>query len=65
MNEQIDKIKTGVIHTRLKNLLNAVENVLNDVIGRENGLINAEMPELESEESAAQRRNKEGKGLKF
>ena len=65
MNEQIDKIKTGVIHTRLKNLLNAVENVLNDVIGRESGLINAEMPELESEESAAQRRNKEGKGLKI
>ena len=48
MNEQIDKIKTGVIHTRLKNLLNAVENVLNDVIGRENGLINVEMPDLES-----------------
>ena len=58
LNEQIDKIKTGVIHTKLKNLLNAVKNVLNDVIGRENGLINDEIPDLESEESAAQRRNK-------
>ena len=48
MKEQIDKTKTGVIRTRLKNLLNAVENVLNDVIGRENGLINVEMPDLES-----------------
>ena len=48
MKEQIDKTKTGVIRTRLKNLLNAVENVLNDVIGHENGLINVEMPDLES-----------------
>ena len=48
MNEQIDQNKTGVIRTRLKNLLNTVENVLNDVTERENGLINVEMPELES-----------------
>ena len=48
LKEQIDKTKTSVIRTRLKNLLNAVENVLNDLIGRENGLINVEMPDLES-----------------
>ena len=48
LKEQTDKTKTGVIRTRLKNLLNAVKNVLNDVIGRENGLINVEMPDLES-----------------
>ena len=66
LNEQIDKTKTGVISTKLKNLLNAFENVLNDVIGRENGLINDEMFDLESEESAEQRRNQEeGQGLKI
>ena len=48
LKEQTDKTKSGVIRTRLKNLLNAVENVLNDVIGHENGLINVEMPDLES-----------------
>ena len=48
LNEQIDQNKTGVIRTRLKNLLNAVENVLNNVTERENGLINVDMPELES-----------------
>ena len=61
LNEQIDKIKTGVMCTNLKKLLNAVKNILNDVIGRENGLIKVEMLDLESEKSAAQRRNKEGK----
>ena len=65
LNERIDKIKTGAIRTKLKNLLNTVKNVLNDVIGLENDLINVEMPDLESHESAAQRKDREEKGLKI
>ena len=57
--------KAGVKRTRLKNLVNAVENVLINVIGRDNGLIDVEMPDLESEESAEQRRNQRGQGLKI
>ena len=49
--------KAGVKRTRLKNLVNAVENVLNDVIEHDNGLIDVEMPDLENEESAEKRRN--------
>ena len=56
MNKQIES-ETGVKRTRSKNLLNAVENILNNLIGRGNGLINAEMADLESGESAEQRRN--------
>ena len=57
--------KAGVKRTRLKNLVNAVENVLNDVTGRDNGLNDIEMPDLESEEYAEQRRNQGGQGLKI
>ena len=64
LNEQIDT-KTGVKRVRLKNLLNAVKNILKDVIGRDNGLINVEMSDLKSEESAEQRRNQGGQGLKI
>ena len=59
LNKQI-KTKIGVERTRLENLANAIENVLDDVIGRDDGLIYVEMPDLESEESAAQRRNQQG-----
>ena len=50
---------------KIKKLLNAVRNVLNNVIGRDNGLVNDEMPDLKSEESAEQTRNKQGKDLKI
>ena len=64
LNKQIET-KAGVKCTRLKNLVNAVENVLNDVIRHHNGLNDVEMPDLESEESAEQRRNQGGQGLKI
>ena len=64
LNKEIET-KAGVKRTRLKNLVNAVENVLINVIGRDNGLIDVEMPDLESEESAEQRRKQRGQGLKI
>ena len=65
LNEQIET-KAGVKRTRLKNLVNAVENVLDYVTRRRgNDLIDVEMPDLESEESAEQRRNQRGQGLKI
>ena len=56
LNEEIEN-KVGVKCTRLKNLVNAVKNVLNNLIEHDNGLIDVEMPDLESKESAEKRRN--------
>ena len=57
LNKQI-RTKIGVERARLENLVNAVKNVLDHVIRwRDDDLIDVEMPYLESEESAAQRRN--------
>ena len=64
MNEQI-RTKIGVERTRLENLVNAVENVSDRVIKWHDDLIDVKMPELESEESAAQIRNQQGQGLKI
>ena len=51
--------KTGVPRTILENLANVVEYILDSVIWRSN------TPDLESGESAAQRRNQPGRGLKI
>ena len=57
LNEQI-QTKIVVKRTRLENLVNAVKNMLDSVTRwRGNDLIDVEMPDLEREESAAQRRN--------
>ena len=57
LNEQI-QTKIVVKCTRLENLVNAVKNMLDSVTRRRgNDLIDVEMPDLEREESAAQRRN--------
>ena len=57
LNDQI-RIKIGVERTRSENLINTVENVLDHVVRwRDDDLIDVEMPDLEGEESAAQRRN--------
>ena len=55
------KIKTGVSRTRLENLVNVVEDILDGVRWGDN------IPDLESEKSAAQRRNESssGQGLKI
>ena len=56
MKDQINT-DTGVSCTRLENLVNAVEDILDSVRWRDN------IPDLESEESAAERRNQPGRGL--
>ena len=53
LEDQINT-KTGVSRTRLENLVNAVEDILDSIRWRNN------IPDLESEESAAQRRNQPG-----
>ena len=58
MKNQINT-KIGVEHTRLENFVNAVKDILDSVRWRDN------IPDLESEESAAQRRNQPGRGLKI
>ena len=58
LKDQI-KINTGVSHTRLGNLVSGVEDILDSVRWRDN------VPDLESEESAAQRRNQPGWGLRI
>ena len=50
---------TGVSCTRLENLVNAVEDILDSVRWRDN------IPDLESGKFAAQRRNQPGQGLKI
>ena len=56
LKDQI-KTNTGVSRTRLENLVSGVENILDSVRWRDN------KTDLESEESAAQRRNQPGWGL--
>ena len=58
MKNQINT-NTGVPRTRLENLANFVEDILDSVRWRGN------IPDLESEESAAQKRNQPGRGLKI
>ena len=63
LNQQINT-KIGVEHRKLENLANIVEDILDNV--RENKDMHfLEIPDLESEESAAQRRNQPGWGLKI
>ena len=59
LKDQI-KSKIGVERTRLENLVNNVEDILDNVIKRHN-IFGLEIPDLESEESAAQKRNQQYK----
>ena len=65
LNKQIET-KIGVERTRLENLVNAIKNFL-DYVARQcsNALIGVEMPDLESEESAEQKRNQRRQGFKI
>ena len=54
-----DQINTIWWFTKLENLVNAIEDILDSVRWRDN------IPDLESEESAAQRKNQPGRGLKI
>ena len=58
MKNQINT-KIGVEHKRLENFVNAAKDILDSVRWRDN------IPDLESEESAAQRKNQPGRGLKI
>ena len=51
--------KTSISCARLENLVNALEDILDSVRWR------GDIPDLESEEPTAQRRNQPGRGLKF
>ena len=51
--------QTGVVRTRLENLVNVIEDILDSVRWC------SDIPDLESEKSAAQRRNQPGRGLKI
>ena len=64
LKDQI-KSKIGIEHTRSENLVNTVEDILDSVIKQHDITLDLEMPDLESEEYAAQRRNQQGKGLKI
>ena len=63
LNEQIG-IKTCVERKRLENLVNTVKDILDGVRGNRD-LHVLEIPDLENEESAAQRRNQLKQGLKI
>ena len=58
MKNQINT-KTGVSCTRLENLVNVVEDVVDGVRWR------GDIPDLESKESAGERRNQPRRGLKI
>ena len=59
LKEQINT-KTGVSRARLENLVNVVEDILDSVRWHDN-IPDLEIPDLESEESAAQGRNQPGR----
>ena len=63
MNKQID-IKTGIECKRLVNLVNTVKYILDNVGGKRD-MHDSEILDLESEESAAQKNNQQGRGLKI
>ena len=58
LRDQI-RTKTGGSHTRLENLVNVVKDIFDEV------RLYHDIPELESEESAVQRRNQQGQRLKI
>ena len=63
LKEQINT-KTGVSRSRLENLVNVVEDILDSVRWRVD-IPELEIPDSESEESSAQRKNQPGRGLKI
>ena len=63
MDEQIN-IKTGTERKRLVNLVNTVEDIL-DNVREKTDMHGSEIPDLESEEFAAQRKNQQGQRLKI
>ena len=63
LEEQID-IKIGTERRRFESLADTIEDIL-DSVREDRDLSVSKIPDLESEESAAQRRNQSGRGLKI
>ena len=63
MDEQIN-IKTGTERKKLVNLVHTVEDILGNV-REKTDMHGSEIPDLESEEFAAQRKNQQGQRLKI
>ena len=61
MKDQV-KSKIGAEHTRLENLVNTVEDILDNVIRWRKNILGLEIPDLEREESAAQGKGQKAKG---
>ena len=64
MKDQV-KSKIGAEHTRLENLVNTVEDILDNVIRWRKNILGLEIPDLESEEYAAQGKKQKAKGSKI
>ena len=64
MKNQI-KSKIGTERTRLENLVNTVEDILDNVIKSRDSIHGLGKPNLKSEESGAQRKELKVKGLKI
>ena len=64
MKNQI-KSEIGTERTRLENLVNTVEDILDNVIKWRDNIHGLGKPNLKSEESAAQRKELKVKGLKI
>ena len=59
------KIKIGVERTRLEHLVNTFKDILDIVKRLRDDILGFGIPDLGSEESAAQRRSQQGQGLKI
>ena len=64
MKDQV-KSKIGAEHTRLENLVNTVEDILDIVIRWRKNILGLEIPDLESEEYSAQGKKQKAKGSKI
>ena len=63
LNKEIDT-KTGIERERLVNVVNTIKYILDNVGGKRD-MHDSEILDLESEESAAQKNNQQGRGLKI
>ena len=63
--EQISKIRSTQQRQKMLEIFNYLKEIFNEPKTDDEQLDTTDMPDLESEESAAQRRNQQGKGLKI
>ena len=63
--EQISKIRSTQPRQKMLQIFNYLKEIFNETKTNDEGLNTIDMPDSESEESTAQRRNQQGKGLKI